>query len=1391
MIAAIGASSGGLDVTCDIIAALSELAPGALAVIVAQHTTSPHSAPLVEMLAEHSRWPVALAQEGEPLVAGHIYVTPPSADLEVVDGRIRLAPPSADIGPRPRIDRLFRSLARGSAARCIGVVLSGSGSDGTAGLAALRLAGGITIVQQPATCRHDGMPRAAIDAGAVDRILPPADIAPLIAQLALRTSGGAERSAPAAEPLGRILERVAAQTGVDLSPYRGSSLDQRLARRMSLALADDPAAYLRLLDQDPLESAALVQEVLGGATAFFRDPQALVALERLIEDAIDALPAAAPFRAWIPGCASGEEAYTAAIQLAEICRAKNRSLDWRIFATDLAKRPLDFARRGIYTSEALGAMPPELLSRYFQRVDGGHQVERTLRERVIFSLHDLTRDAPFSRLDLISCRNVMICFRPELQQAVFETFHYALNRDGLLMLGSAEDAQQAHRLFQPLDEHARIYRKDPQQPEQRPNRAAAARAMARAREARQGKPMEDVETRMLRLLASEFGPGAVVVNARDEVIHVHGDISPLCGLRAGPGSLDLIALAHEPLRGGLRALLQRLRRRSTDVGDSAADGDASPRLLSFTAEHHAIERLRISAMRFDEARPGWLLISFTAVGVLPARTQAGLDGESARAELERELEETRSDLHAVIEELESANQELQSANEDLLSANDDFQSANERLQTANEELRSTNEALLSLNGELHSKTEALIALNSDLKNVLDSIAAPLIVVDEAARVWRSSASARELLLGVDELRTGESLYALPWRTEIPGLRDTVGTVLATGAPSVCAVQIAGVPYQLQVSPCHDPQRQASGSGAVLLFSNVAEFADAQRELQRTQESLQTTLGSITDGVLRFDRSNRLEYMNPAMRRMLLELLRSDAPQDIQRLSFQTPDYLLAVDELCALAARSKQPLDLGSAALLIDDEASGKVVDVTAISLHPDRQNAQGVVVAIRDVTDRARAEAQILWAGTHDELTGLVNRREFGARLKAAHEAAKRGEKIALLYLDLDQFKVVNDQAGHIAGDELLRQVSQLLNSQLRPDDTLARMGGDEFCAILRSCSLEEAVDVAERVRHSMEGYSFGWENQFHRVRCSIGLAPVDASESTDRVLAEADAACRVAKEHGRNNIKVSSHERREAAVLLQESDWVARLLNAIANNEVITVFEPFGVLGEPASSRAELLVRLRGADGGVVPPSAFIPAAERYGAIPELDRWVLARGLEALRRMPQLGRLHINISRVSIAQDEFLDDVREALAKAPAEAARLAFELTETTAFSALTRTLMFSELVRSFSAELFLDDFGSGSSALSSLRSIPLDGLKIEGTFVRGLEQNEVESIIVESIQKIARSLGLSTVAEMVESRASANYLRDIGVTYAQGDHIGRELDEDGLREWLVTHPDRAGP
>jgi two-component system CheB/CheR fusion protein len=797
-IVALGASAGGLEAVSEFLAAVSSLE--GMAYVVVQHLDPDHKSLLPEIWARKTRFPVLAIQNDGVIEPGHVYVIPPNTTLSIEDDRFKLAPRQP--GRHHPVDVLFNSLAENRGDAAIGIVFSGGDSDGALGVRAIKQSGGITFAQEPSSARFPSMPVSAIETGCVDFVLPPAEIARALERLSVHpylkslppAPGPLEALEPSdEEQLRQVFRRLRTAHGVDFTHYKRSTLRRRLARRMALRQLQDLPDYIAVLEDDPAEAAALYQDFLIRVTGFFRDPEIFEGLrERVFPSLCESRSPKEPIRIWVPGCASGEEVYSIAIVLVEYLKDRLSPSGVQIFGTDVSEVEIEKARAGYYLANIIEEVSEERLKRFFVKENHHYRIAKSIRDLCIFARQDVTRDPPFSRLDLVSCRNLLIYLDPRAQRHVMQVFHYALRVSGYLVLGPSETVGPASDLFDLIDREHRLYarRAGAGSVSERTHRELAPTIPRRAEDGTELVVVEQdaAQQEADRLLLAHYAPATLLVDADLNILQYRGETARFLEHASGPPSTNLqrvvrpeLMVEIAPALAEARAGGSAIRREGLALDDLT---DVSIEVIPLKAPHSRGSFVII----FEDAsrRPG---------GRRGAPTQALSESEKDRrlSQLEREMISTRDYLQATIEEQEAVKEELKSAHEEVLSANEEFQSTNEELETAKEELQSANEELTTTNDELRDRNRELSILNSEIdkargianraRTYADGIVAtvrdPLLVLDSNLKVLRANPAFYERFRMARETVEGHPFATLvDGQWNIPELLESVKATLA-------------------------------------------------------------------------------------------------------------------------------------------------------------------------------------------------------------------------------------------------------------------------------------------------------------------------------------------------------------------------------------------------------------------------------------------------------------------------------------------------------------------------------------------------------------------------------------------------------------------------------------
>ena len=749
-VAGIGASAGGLEAIGELV---KHVPLDHMAFIVVQHLAPHHESVLTQLLARMSKVEVVTATDGVTATPNHVYVTPPNTDLALLNGVIRLVPPPRGDRPRLPIDHFFRSLAQDAGPSAIGIILSGTGTDGTLGLRAIKEGGGIAFVQEPSSAKYDGMPRSALASGFADFCLTPKAIGEELARIsrrqeALRQPKPPTQAARIQEQIARLMLLVRSAFGNDLTRYKPSTVERRIERRMTLHRIGQLEEYVKYVQSNPDELHALYKDMLIAVTNFFRDPGAFEALKtRVFPKVLESKDGRSAIRIWVPACATGEEAYSVAIALIEFLGDRAPDTRIQIFGTDVDDDSIQTARRGVYPQNIELDVSPDRLGRFFVKKDADYQITRRIRDMVVFSKQNLLRDAPFSRMDLVSCRNFLIYLQPSAQKKVLSIVHYALGVSGYLMLGVSETVGDAPELFSLVDRKHKIYSK--RSTARMPTLdeiLSVPGSVERLEPGSLSRPAVSVQALADRKVLEVYGPPGVLINENLDILHFRGHTGPYLDPAPGSASFSIMKLARPELHMELRRSIQ----------EAFSEDKRVVTEVRFYEEGRATAlNLDIVPLQEPETKTRCLLVSFVKLELqedpLPvpdaeSETDERVVGLGKRLkELERELNATKDYLQSTIEDKESANEELKSANEELQSANEELQSANEELETSREELQSSNEELTTVNEELHNRMIELSQTNDDFHNVLVGLDNPTIIVGMDLRIRRYTGSAERIL----------------------------------------------------------------------------------------------------------------------------------------------------------------------------------------------------------------------------------------------------------------------------------------------------------------------------------------------------------------------------------------------------------------------------------------------------------------------------------------------------------------------------------------------------------------------------------------------------------------------------------------------------------------------
>ncbi len=1119
-IVGIGASAGGLEAFGEMLGALPP--DTGMAFVLVQHLDPTHESMLAQLLSRKSVLPVSQVTDAMEVKPNHVYVISPNTRMGIHGGFLRLTPRASKGKKNMPIDHFFKSLAADQKEAAIGVVLSGTATDGTFGLRAIKAEAGICFAQDEVSAKYPGMPASARAAGCVDFGLPPNKIAAELVRIAKELRANPQVSPPPPIlPAGsegayqKLILLLRNATGVDFTHYKPATIQRRVVRRMHLRKMSSLGKFVESLRHDNVELDALCQDIVIRVTSFFREPETFRALKskivpRLIAGQIEAKA----LRVWVPGCSSGEEAYSIAMTLSECLGERLGKIPAQIFGTDLNEPLIDRARAGVYAGTTLAQVSPERLARFFVKGNGGYRVTQAIRDMCIFARQDLTRDPPFSRIDLISCRNVLIYLEPVLQKRILASFHYALNDNGILLLGKSETLNAVPGLFTEL-EKSKFFRKTAVNTSRiREAASIVSRPIQRGQSVKQ--PAADLRNEADHVVWSRYGHAGVIVDENLQILHFRGDTSPYLAPVAGTASLNVLRMVRGELLADLRAAFHKVKKYNTparreDIGYQSGNGkhqvclDVIPLSSIDTSERHFL-------VLFEEAR------------VKPAKTANTPKAEAgAAAKLERELRATREYLQAIIEEQETTNEEMKAANDEVLSNNEELQSSNEELETAKEELQSTNEELATLTEEQLSRNVELRQLNDDLRNILEGLQIPILILDNELRIRRFTPRV-EKVFNIMPADIGRPIHNLRTNLDLHDLQPLIARAMETRVAQDQEVRdLEGRYYAMSVRPYMTSNDKIDGVLIVLL--DIDAMKRSLKEAERTRDYAEAIVDTVRQPLVVLDPNLLVVTAN----RSFYETFQSSAEEAKNRSIFDVgggwdcPALRELLEKILPENARF-QDFKLTHAFPRI----GLRTLFLNARRLAWDGEVSSLILLAMEDVTDRESITSEL--RDSRERLRDLT-----GGLLTAQEEERRRIS--CELHDDLEQ-KV----AMLIVAMEVLEKGPVLSGESMRGQLTTLRTRTESISEDLRDTahrlhpSVVDHLGLPAALRSLCADFSKQEKVQVHFRQRNIGVAiPPDIALCLYRVTQE--ALHNVAKHSSALHATVSLHASR-GRILLSISD-------------------------------------------------------------------------------------------------------------------------------------------------------------------------------------------------------------------------------------------------------------
>ncbi|MEX8548000.1 MAG: chemotaxis protein CheB [Mucilaginibacter sp.] len=863
-------------------------ADSGMAFVLVMHLDPNYASNLAELIQAFTPMPVMQAEDGAQVKPNTVYVIPPDKDMGIHNRKLLLLNPSKAHGMRLPIDYFLQSLAEDQWNRAVGIILSGMGSDGETGLRLIKEKLGMAMVQDPETAQYDSMPKASIATNLVDYVLAPEEMPVKLIQylnhpaLSEEPVEQVKSEIRDSNSIQKILMLLRTRTGHDFSHYKTNTITRRIDRRLALHQLSDYTAYISFLRENPHELDALFKELLIGVTKFFRDGQAYESLKEKLLPILRLKTNNEPVRVWVAGSSTGEEAYTIAILLME-CYAMLNSKHTpkiQIFATDLDIQAIETARSGTYHSNIVADVSPERLERFFIKRNEKYQVKKELREMLVFAQHNLIKDAPFTRLDLLSCRNVLIYLNAELQKKLMPIFHYSLNQTGILMLGPAETIGGFTDLFVPVEPKWKIFER--KAGSQSANKVMDFQFNISRQTFGNVQKTEETKNKKKSLLESfnkflleSFTPVSLLVNERGDILYINGKTGRFLELNPGEAAMNVFEMVREELKNVLRNAIYQAQSQKTliAVNDIKIKEDGQTRLANLK-----------TCIFNDSELQGFILIVIEDKGLLKKasakiNTKQNDSGQNMMAEeLQKELEYTKQQLHSTIEQMETSLEELKSTNEELQSTNEELQSTNEESLTTKEEMQSLNEELMTTNVSYQAKAEELTRLNNDMKNLLDSTEIGTIFLDNQLMILRYTPQVKALF-NVIASDMGRSITDIKFNFDLPDFKKTITDVIETLAPKEIEIKTnKNVWYNLRIMPYRTMDNFISG--AVLTFTNISSLKIMEHRLKTMVNYSKTMVNQMQTPAILVNGKQEVIAANPAF----LEFFKMDERQ-LQGLGF--------------------------------------------------------------------------------------------------------------------------------------------------------------------------------------------------------------------------------------------------------------------------------------------------------------------------------------------------------------------------------------------------------------------------------------------------------------------------------------------------------------------------
>lgn len=1348
-IIAIGASAGGSQSLKTFFKYLKQTD---VAIFIAVHGTEQSERQLQKIIASLTTMQVELAENGMDVKAKHVYIAPSTMFLNIINNHISLRT-RGKINPKNLpIDHFFTSLAKVYTTRLTAIVFSGAGSDGSKGLPSVKKHGGLCLVQDDSSAEFSSMPqnagRLANAQSCEPKHMPRLILEHHAKETMTHTTTGTTGINQTKQNQQAIFDFLSDSCKVDLNYYQPVTLQRRLEHRLTQLKISAPA-YLDRLRLDPKEVKVLAEYLLVIVTEFFRDGVAFDAVQEHILSPLSKTDKS--IRIWVPGCATGQEAYSLAIALMETYRRIDKDARFKIFATDISDTSIKFASKGQYKKEELAQLPQEILERYFEDKGKFYQATESLRNHLIFAQHDLCNDPPFTRVDFVSCRNLLIYFKEEARQKVLSRFHFSLNKEGYLFLGPSENVMTLEDGFKTLSEKWKLYQK--QDLARSLDTSILTTLSTKHKQKYERKAKATTNTKRLELISQVAQPG-FLLNADFQLLETFGNAHEFLSFSEGQTDLKLNSLLKDPIAQSVRASLFTTARTqkltSVEISDDTYQYQITTQLLNHKDEEKHY---------FVTVYSSKLVQQFSAKNSLSNEEYLRIN------ELEIALERKEEELQTTIEELETSNEELTAANEEMMAAN-------EELQAVNEELHSVNEELHTVNVEYQDKLHAVNQANNDLMNLHNVAEVGTVFIDEHKRI-RSYSPLLANRFNFIESDMGRPIEHLIYNlnVDLHYFRDALNEALESGkVHEFETTDHNRTPYWLRLMPYLNAEGHCEG--AAISLTEISQLKQAQArvdEHNRFAENLiaatpginyvyvfgvgrRTFAGNTFTSALGYN--DKDETTNP---RFLPSLMH---PEDAKRLEEHNERlHISKTGEAVHFEFRVKHQ--------------TGKWVWMETRETVHKRSEDESVLEVLGialDISSRKGIEERLQYDTLHDSLTGLRNRIAFIEHLDQTHRDFLRypDQNYAVLFIDLDRFKNINDSYGHSAGDYVLKASAMRIAEAVRDVDVVARHSGDEFLILAKNMASErDAAKLAKKIIKQLEK-PIKRDDVSFEISASIGIAMANPDqESPEFLINSADIAMYKSKKDVAKNIHVFDDSLHIATV--KQLNFEHDLRSALRENHFFVHYQPIIDIQSHKIVALEALARWS-YEGEFISPSKFIPVAEASQLIGKIDKAVFEQACLFLESLPDKDlKINLNLSAKQLANPNTL----EYLLDSEVDPKRLCLEITESQLLLDSDKSIRALEALNAVGYNLAIDDFGTGYSSLSYLQRLPAKTLKIDRSFVQSIETNEKSREIISAIMHLAQSLDYKVVAEGIETQKQLEFVTKLNCNSAQGYLFSRPI------------------